>query len=312
MLWTWWCNLCFVWTCLSQKKTCVSSNFVVEVFYFWYFRTSNLLFFILWVSELRVWVILYVLVLTALFTHFTSLCQRVMNTCHMFLHVADGESCFAKGAGLADFFMVVLSVVADGFEPRLTYFTLFFCFPLHAHCPYDLLVVSCLEKVKHRWRICTSRHCCWLTCAFSVCLPLDTYCHNLFTWIFAGGISLGFYQLIWLLGFNIILNLIVVCCSSFNFSFNCVEFFFCNRFFIFLWGRLLVLISVIFKLRHMFKGNFWRASWHIWFTKFPVLCRRSFQLVGCWRRLSANNALVARALVCVVAAPWGTRPGWGT
>ena len=59
----------------------------------------------------------YVVVLTALFTHFTSLCRRLVNTHHMFLHVADGESWFAKGAGLADFFMVVLSVVADGLKP---------------------------------------------------------------------------------------------------------------------------------------------------------------------------------------------------
>ena len=70
----------------------------------------------------------YVLALTALLTHFTSLWRRVVHTHHMFLHVADGECCFAKGAGFADFFMVVLSVVADGFEPCSTHFTLFFVF----------------------------------------------------------------------------------------------------------------------------------------------------------------------------------------
>ena len=35
----------------------------------------------------------------------------------MFLLVVDSEAFFAKGAGLANIFMVVFSVVVDGFEP---------------------------------------------------------------------------------------------------------------------------------------------------------------------------------------------------
>ena len=58
-------------------RTCVASDIVMEVFYCWYFRlirTSNLLFLIFCFSELRVGLTLYVLVLTAHSTHFTSLC----------------------------------------------------------------------------------------------------------------------------------------------------------------------------------------------------------------------------------------------
>ena len=72
---------------------------------------------------------LYVLGLTG----FTSIYWRFMNNHHRFLHVGDGESRFANSAGLADFFMHLLSVFSDIVNTFFTQTSHLFEGLLHAH-----------------------------------------------------------------------------------------------------------------------------------------------------------------------------------
>ena len=77
---------------------------------------------------------LYVLGLTG----FTIIHRRFMNTHHMFRHVGDGESRIANSAGLADFFMHLLSVFSDIVNT--------FFHKLHIHLRVCFMLTFCLPK----------------------------------------------------------------------------------------------------------------------------------------------------------------------